>query len=565
MSDNTATAVVLYQVPVGLFRKLLERLRVPFGMDQANLAAAWLSFGATAVGLGGLISQASAINDQLDPYHANRTAEYLGIWFQRQQRFPWWRIAKPPPLGPVISARMADGFCGVNVLHVTRIPVVSPGRAGWSTIMAMFNHEPPVLGPGMSGFVDAGEAEKGGGGKPPKSAGSDGSNATGEVMDIGRSASWSQLERTSLKRHQSYACIVISRTTLITMLAVTNGRPVFQYSDATGFRAGYASYCGQWYITWPIGQEAIVKFAAHDSIGATEVLPRSFAQRVDRCGQIVSGVVSSPATSFAVGFCGRKPTGDYRLQCSPKGFQGAHSGRHLYNMMGGKAFEVDFLDARKITGPDPEFRAAVEDGYKSGFQVAENEDGEESERAVVLDLPTKENGELFVRMFVPPLEVDVLRRALDCLPWTSLSWSMHRGMRDVLLAFAKPVMDLHRSALASILQETVDKHPEVFRARGWNAEFISKNLGFMGSSAVLAGRGNSGDSVRVVTDIVSVYVGDWDIAKLDEVHFWRGNVRNVKELDKQAVVALTKVFVLEWSQEFDYQLYHHLPISLYFG
>jgi hypothetical protein len=30
------------------------------------------------------------------------------------------------------------------------------------------------------------------------------------------------------------------------MLVITNGRPVFQYSDATGFRAGYASYCGQW-------------------------------------------------------------------------------------------------------------------------------------------------------------------------------------------------------------------------------------------------------------------------------------------------------------------------------
>ncbi|XDG04556.1 hypothetical protein ABKA04_004171 [Annulohypoxylon sp. FPYF3050] len=540
-------------------------------MDQANLAAAWLSFGATAVGLGGLISQASAINDQLDPYHANRTAEYLGIWFQRQQRFPWWRIAKPPPLGPVISARMADGFCGVNVLHIARIPIVSPGRAGWSTVLAMFNHEPPVLGPGMSGY--GGDVEKGAGGKkvkvvegPPKSSGSDGTgrNALGEVLDVGRSASWSTLERRSLKRHQSYACIVISRTTLITMLVVTNGRPVFQYSDATGFRAGYASYCGQWYITWPIGQEAIVKFAAHDSIGSSEVLPRSFPQRVDRCGQIVSGVVCSPSptTPFAVGFCGRKPRGDYRLEHSPKGFQGAHSGRHLFNMMGGKAFEVDYLDARKVDalGIDGAGDVQNTNTYACGFTA------EADHQDVLLDLPGKEDGQLTVRMLVPRHEIGVLRQALDTLPWTSLSWSAHRGLRDVLLAFGKPVMDAHRTQLAAIIKSTVEEHPDVFRTRGWDAGFVRNNMGFMGSSAVLAGRGNSGDSVRVVTDIVAVYVGDWEVSKLDEVFFWRrDDVWDIKELDKEAVVALTKLFVLEWSQEFDYQLYHHLPISLYFG
>lgn len=94
----------------------------------------------------------------------------------------------------------------------------------------------------------------------------------------------------------------------------------------------------------------------------------------------------------------------------------------------------------------------------------------------------------------------------------------------------------------------------------------------MAASAVLAGQGNSGDSVRVVTDIAAVYVGDWDVARLDEVEFWRReDVRRDAvqdgpvQLDAQGVVALTKFFVLEWSQEFDYQLYHHLPISLYFA
>ncbi|OTB06971.1 hypothetical protein M426DRAFT_318337 [Hypoxylon sp. CI-4A] len=523
-------------------------------MDTANLTAAWLSFAVTTVGLGGLISQASAINDQLDPFHANRSVEYLGIWFQRQARFPWWAIAKPPPLGPVIIARMADGFCGVDVLHITRIPVAPPGRAGWSIVLAMFNHEAPVLGLGAGAVGGVGEAEKGSAAVSVVSSGSAESNGRhGDVTGAARTASWMDLDRKPLKRHQSHACIVISRTTLITMLVVTNGRPVFQYSDATGFRAGYASYCGQWYITWPIGQEAIVKFAAHDSIGSTEVLPRSFAQRVDRCGQMISGVVSSPTSNFAVGFSGRKASGDYQLEYSVKGFQGAHSGRHLYNMMGGQAFEVDFLSCRLI----------ADDENKN------NDDSNLTDTSsLVLNLPNKDDGKRNVRLVVPPAEEAILQQALDSLPWTNLSWSLHRGLRDTLLAYGKPIMDLYRAQLAALLKETVSSHPDVFRARGWDLGFVRNNMGHMAASAILAGAGNSGDSVRVVADIAAVHVGNRDVAKLDEVTFWRrADVREITggQLDHQAVVALTKFFVLEWSQEFDYQLYHHLPISLYFG
>ncbi|KAI2625002.1 hypothetical protein GGR54DRAFT_594451 [Hypoxylon sp. NC1633] len=536
-------------------------------MDEANLTAAWLSFAATAVGLGGLISQASAINDQLDPYHATRTQEYLGIWFQRQARFPWWKIAKPPPLGPVLAARMSDGFCGVNLLHITRIPLTPPGKVGWSILLAMFNHETPALQPGGTGTEnrDGDIAEKGRASQA-STASSNGAD------DSSYSANWAGLERTSLKRHQEHACITISRTTLITMLVVTNGRSVFQYSDATGFRAGYASYCGQWYITWPIGQEAIVKFAAHDSIGSTEVLPRSFPVRVDRCGQIVSGVVCSPTSDFAVGFCGRKPAGTYRLEHAVKGFQGAHSGRHLYNMMGGKAFQVDFMTARRVVA-EPQGQAQTQAQTQTGAADSANESEPSESTDLTLHLPSKDDKTaLTVHLQVPAHEESILQHALDTLPWTNLSWSAHRGLRDILLAYAKPITDLHRTQLASILQTTVAQNAAALRARGWDPAFVRENMGPMAASAVLSGGGNSGDSVRVVADLAALHVGagvGWDdVARLDEVRFWRGfDRRALREvrLDAQGVVALTKVVVLEWSQEFDYQLYHHLPISMYFG
>lgn len=79
-------------------------------MDLSSTIATWLSLGVTTVGLGGLLSQASAIIDNMDPFHANRTVEYLGVWFQRQQKFPWWKLVKPPPHGPVISAKLSEGF-----------------------------------------------------------------------------------------------------------------------------------------------------------------------------------------------------------------------------------------------------------------------------------------------------------------------------------------------------------------------------------------------------------------------------------------------------------------------
>ena len=310
-------------------------------------------------------------------------------------------------------------------------------------------------------------------------------------------------------------------------------------------------------ITWPIGEEAVVKFARHDSLRATEVLPRFFPQRVDRCGQMICGIVSSSPSSsgkssLKVAFCGRKFPGVYKLELGKNGFQGAHGSRHLYNMMGGNAYEFDYLFARKLRS-------------------------EQSPMATItLTLPAREekgsegkNREGEVHLIVPPAEDLVIRHALDCLSWTSLSWSMHRGLRDIVLAYTKPTMDSHRLQLGQLVLQAVQDNEQALQAMGWEASFVKNNMGHMAATAILAGAGNSGDSVRVVTDIVSLMVGEPDLERLDEVVFWRREPeerpRSGAKLDNDAIVALTKVFVVEWSQEFDYQAYHHLPIQLLLG
>ena len=86
------------------------------------------------------------------------------------------------------------------------------------------------------------------------------------------------------------------------------------------------------------------------------------------------------------------------------------------------------------------------------------------------------------------------------------------------------------------------------------------------SESVQAGSGNSGDSVRVVTDAALLLSAE-NPEQLDETDFWRKG-RHEKsqgsDLSPNAIVALKKCFVLEWSVESDYQMYHDLPPELLF-
>jgi len=101
-----------------------------------------------------------------------------------------------------------------------------------------------------------------------------------------------------------------------------------------------------------------------------------------------------------------------------------------------------------------------------------------------------------------------------------------------------------------------------------NQEFVRKSMGEMASWAIMDGSGDSGDLVRVVTDAARVYLGhtelDKHFAALDEVEFWRLPASE-RRLDRAGVIALTKFFVLKWSVETDYQLYHQLPLTMNFG
>ena len=512
-------------------------------MDAAATTAGWLSFMVTAVGLGSLITQASAIQERLDPYHTSRTEEHLGTWIKRQPKKAWNKLAQPTPVGPVIYAKLVDGFCGFNVIGISRLPLEKPGKASWTAILAILHQRAPspvyeydtraYRADTNSDFTTE-HLEK----RPTVCT----INIEPDVGPHQELQSWASLQARPLIRHNSTTCIVISRTTLITILAFCNGRTMFRYSDASGHRASYASYCGHFYIEWPLGAPAVVHFHPHDShTTSSDVYPLKFQVRVNKCVQMMAGVITSAdGSSFQCAFPGRKPPGTWVLEYQRKGFPGAHGSRHLYNLMGGKVYEVDFLFARRVDETRPP-------------------------SAMELRLPsTEKNTQLW--MLAPTTEQGILEQTLDCLPWSSMSWSVHRGLRDILIAYAKPTMDESRQSLAPRLRDFINRQPQQLEANGWSADFVRGAMAELAANSVLAGSGNSGNSVRVVTD-AALLLSEKDPSTLDETNFWREERHSLSKgswLSPNAIIALTKCFVLEWSIEFDYQMYHDLPPELMF-
>ena len=110
-------------------------------MDLATTTAGWVSFGATAIGLSSLITQANGVQDRLDPYHTSRTAEYLRVWIKRQPRKAFCRLTQPKPVGPVTDATLIDGFRGFNIIGVGRLPSETPGKITWTALLAILHEQ----------------------------------------------------------------------------------------------------------------------------------------------------------------------------------------------------------------------------------------------------------------------------------------------------------------------------------------------------------------------------------------------------------------------------------------
>lgn len=270
------------------------------------------------------------------------------------------------------------------------------------------------------------------------------------------------------------------------------------------------------------------------------------------------GVIHHPNLG-KLGFAEPKKRGYSLLKFEKGGFSSNGKTSHLYNMMScGNYYEVDYLVRYQLQEPCPD----------EDVVVLTLPSPEEDLNRVSLKNPTLTNS----TVFVPPAEQKILATALDCLPWSQLGWSIHRGMQCLLIGYAKTIMDLYREALASQLKTAVtsEEHQQRLKNWGWKESFIKNHMGNNAANSVKKSVGESGDNVRIVTDIAKLLVQGISVDL--ETSFWRGQIENRKRdpatlvvnptLEPDTIIALTKLFVLEWSHELDHKLYEDFPLEL---
>lgn len=520
---------------IRLVRQEFAKMSTTTPVDSANLAAQWASVTITAVGLGGLIAQAESIRDQLDIFHKARGEKFLGEWIEYQSPYRWYQLAKPAPMGPIIKGNYG-GLCGVSPIHVSRQPHPregkTVGKATWTAILATLH--PYTLLPGIE--------------KP---------------RDL---RPWQRRLENQTYRHDlmmyrgDKICTKITRIALIVCLVVCNACQNSKYSGDSGVRVSYGGYTGSWQIQWPIGGHAELEFFGLDSHDAnTETHPLTFSRRVDKCVLMLMGVIHHP-TLGKLGFAEPIKQGDSLLKFESQGFSSNGKTCHLYNMMRcGNYYEVDYL-----------VRYQLQEPYTQEDTIVLTLPSPEVD---LNRLPWKNPKPTNSTVFVPPFEQEKLATALDCLPWSQLGWSVHRGMQCLLVAYAKPIMDLHREALASKLQTavTLKQHQLMLKSCGWQESFIKNHMGSIAANSVRKSGGDSGDNVRIVTDIARLLAPNGSV-DLDKTCFWRGQIENRKRdpatlvvdprLEPDAIIALTKLFVLDWSNELDHRLYEDFPLEL---
>jgi hypothetical protein len=515
-------------------------------MDKANLAAAWLSFFATAVGLGSLATQSVAIRDQLDPFHETRRGTYMGVWRKIQPPSRWYTLTKETPMGPIIVGGL-DGCLNQTTLHLSRKPIYATGKPKWTILLAVFHPHAVKIPDWHSSETALGKDEK------PFLITIDESAAPSGSPSLATLAQWPDLLETSpLIYHQGVACVTMSRPTLITFLLLSQARQIYRYSDASGLRTSYGSYNGTYQIEWPLGGRSTVTFIAHGGHSrGVDSHPETFPRRPRKCIEMGIGIIDltgdhsgSAFSGRKVAFAGRKATGRWVLERLLNRYSAQRTAADLYNTLGGLSHEVDYLFRRRLEDDEPE-----------------------PPHALLLRVPSLGNGEESL-LYLAQGEMEGIAECLDYLPWSPLAWSIHRGMKDILVAYGRQTLKTYRNALAAAFHKAVEEKGQTLVKQGWSPKFVAESMANQAASAILGGEECSGDGCRVVS-AVTLLVGDKveGDASLDLTTFWRNTMRTPMEdqeihgsdLTSDTVVALVKLFLVQWSHEFDYGMYFDLP------
>ena len=536
-------------------------------MDSADLIATWISAIVTTIGLASLITQIGTIKAQLDPFHRLRGEDHLAHWGSPRPS-KWQSLIPPPPVGPVLEADI-DTCLGLETVYLSRRPTHPVGDASWTVLLSVFHsHSPhqryeeedPRLKRRATTLAKAQSWMPSTKMRRPTTLGSTALEkshpSTGVLSDLRESnpvfiPSWQErLKMAPLTIHRNVACITISSATLISFILLSQGREISRFNGPSGLRLLYATYSGFYQIEWLLGGRPTVTFQAYDGFqGGFDAFPTFFARRPRECIEMAVGVIdrglSSTGKPLKLAFAGRKKPGNDLLKLLPRRFAAQRSASGLYNKFGGLAYQLDFLFRERMstTTPDVSFVRKLEVPSLDENQVS--------------------------NVYVPFSEGIVIADCLDHLPWSPLAWSIHRGLRDILVSWAMPYLMAYREALAGTLAAAVLRYNFALRQHGWDSEFITDCMAEQATSAILGDERCSGDAVRFVTAITELLC-EKPTSSMDHTHFWRSS-QNIPEqtwsesdvLPPDTVVALVKTHLIWWSHDFDYELDGVLPQKLY--
>lgn len=251
-------------------------------------------------------------------------------------------------------------------------------------------------------------------------------------------------------------------------------------------------------MEWPIGARPTLHFEPHINYqGGKDAFPTYFPRRPRKCVDMALGVIergfNESGSRIRVAFAGRKNLGPCLLKLLPKRFRAQRSAADFWNTFGGEAHEVDFL-----------FRERLED-----LTFVPPHD-------YTLNVPSLVDDQ-FSTMYLPALERVVIADCLDYVPWSPIAWSMHRGTKDILAAYALPYIKIYRAPLATTLRSAVTTHAFTLIQQGWEAVFVKRNMADQAISALFGGD-CSGDVCRILSAIVEA-ICNKRVEELDHTDF----------------------------------------------
>ncbi|KAI9805467.1 MAG: hypothetical protein M1825_000718 [Sarcosagium campestre] len=432
----------------------------------------------------------------------------------------------------------------------------------------------------------------------------------------------SRYEFQNMLQREKQACLRISRKAFITLLVTSNAYQCSRYVGDAGVRILYSGYTGAWRVHWPSGGAAVVEYMGLDShendtdqedLGSAAqrrvdtFFPPSIPRRVDKCILMMIGIIyTDPAISDRLGFPDAEESGTSILRFGKRGWPSHGKPTHLYAVMGGNQHKVDCLfherwhpkgspSASGEMRPNfpPHTRRPSDDSAMELLIPAPKVDENRKPRSASVMSMSASQGSLpgIWTLWVPLEEQYIVAASIDALPWSYLTWSIHRGMQCILVNYARATMDAYRPALARTLRRVIKSRARELEQRGWSPALLmekplesipehcrhgddesTSDMADVAAHSVLKEEGgDNGDSVRTVTDVVRIMCNIPETQgeeQLDRTAFWtsmvgqKPNPHPTESLDADTTVALTKLFVLQWSNELSHYFYEDLPLEM---